>query len=109
MHDVFQTALSTIAAETAGAARPSPARLSPVSTAADGDLMEAARAFEAAFLAEMLAHTGLGQMRESLNGGPGEAAFAGQLLQEYAADMARRGGLGLADAIAASLRMRAGS
>jgi Rod binding domain-containing protein len=58
-----------------------------------------AERFEAAFLAEMLRHSGLGQMPESFNGGPGEAAFAGSLVQEYANRIAATGTLGIADRI----------
>lgn len=58
-----------------------------------------AERFEAAFLAEMLRHSGFGQMPESFNGGPGEAAFAGTLVQEYANRIAATGTLGIADRI----------
>ena len=58
-----------------------------------------AERFEAAFLAEMLRHTGLGRMPESFNGGAGEAAFAGTLVQEYANRIAASGTLGIADQI----------
>ena len=58
-----------------------------------------AERFEAAFLAEMLRHSGLGRMPESFNGGAGEAAFAGSLVQEYANRIAATGTLGIAEQI----------
>lgn len=58
-----------------------------------------AERFEAAFLAEMLRHSGLGRMPESFNGGAGEAAFSGTLVQEYANRIAVSGTLGIADRI----------
>lgn len=71
-------------------------------------LHRAAEAFEAAFLAEMLRHTGLGRIPESFNGGAGEAAFSGTLIQEYANQIAAQGGVGLAEQIYRSLAARAG-
>ena len=58
-----------------------------------------AERFEAAFLAEMLRHSGLGRMPDSFNGGAGEAAFAGSLVQEYANRIAATGTLGIAEQI----------
>ena len=58
-----------------------------------------AERFEAAFLAEMLRHTGLGRMPESFNGGAGEAAFVGSLVQEYANRIAATGSLGIAEQV----------
>ena len=58
-----------------------------------------AERFEAAFLAEMLRHSGLGRMPESFNGGAGEKAFAGSLVQEYANRIAATGTLGIAEQI----------
>lgn len=66
-------------------------------------LRAAAIRFEAAFLAEMLRHSGLGEMPSAFNGGAGEAAFSGTLIQEYAAKIADAGGIGLADRIFESL------
>ena len=65
--------------------------------------------FEAAFLAEMLRYTGLGRMPESFNGGAGEAAFAGSLVQEYANLIAATGTLGISDQIYQSLLERSQS
>lgn len=76
-------------------------------SAEEGRLRSAARAFEAAFLAEMLRHAGLGRMPAGFNGGAGEAAFAGTLVEEYARAIARNGGVGLAEQIYRALAERA--
>ena len=60
-------------------------------------LRTVAQALEASFLAEMLRHTGLGDARTTLGGGAGEAAFTGFLADAYAADLVRRGGVGLGE------------
>lgn len=67
-----------------------------------------ARAFEAAFLAEMLRHAGLAAPRQGFGGGPGEDAFAGMLRAEYAAAIAASGPIGLAPRVEAALRARTG-
>lgn len=58
-----------------------------------------AQDFEAAFLAEMLKHTGINSTPESGGGGAGEDAFASFLTGEYARLLAERGGVGLAEQI----------
>jgi len=63
----------------------------------------AAVAFEAAFLAEMLSHSGLGQTPTGFGGGAGEEAFGSLLVREQARLLAESGVLGLANAIRASL------
>jgi peptidoglycan hydrolase FlgJ len=60
---------------------------------------EAARAFEASYLAEMLKHTGLNTRPEAFGGGAGEDAFGSFLNAEYARLLAARGGIGLAERI----------
>lgn len=72
-------------------------------------LREAATAFEAAFLAEMLGHAGVGSTPDSFGGGAGEDAFASLLTREHARLLAEKGGLGLADVIEAALAQRYGS
>lgn len=67
-------------------------------------LEEAAHAFEAAFLAEMLRHSGLGESPEAMGGGPGEAQFAGLLVDAQAREMVRAGGMGLAEYLVTELR-----
>lgn len=98
MSEITAPASSLHAAPAASAAPESSARAS---------LHRVAQDFEAAFLAEMLRHTGLGRMPEGFNGGAGEAAFSGTLVQEYATHIAARGGVGLADQIYRSLAARA--
>jgi hypothetical protein len=64
------------------------------------DLMMAkAQEMEAAFLAEMLAHSGLGEMQGPFGGGEGEAQFTSFLRQEQARLMVEKGGIGLAELI----------
>ncbi len=58
-----------------------------------------AEAFETAFLAEMLKHTGINRTPEGWGGGAGEDAFASFLTGEYARLIAARGGIGLAERI----------
>jgi len=62
-------------------------------------LMAKAQELEAAFLAEMLAHAGLGETEGPFGGGQGEAQFASFLRQEQALLMVRAGGIGLAESI----------
>ena len=66
----------------------------------------AARQFEASFLAEMLKHTGLGKMGSEFNGGPGEQAFSGFLVHEYATKISESRSVGLADQIYRALLER---
>lgn len=70
-------------------------------------LRASAEALEASFLAEMLKHTGVGKMPDSFNGGPGEAAFSGFLVNEYAESIASTRSIGLADHIYRALSERA--
>jgi peptidoglycan hydrolase FlgJ len=62
-------------------------------------LMDKAREMEAAFLAEMLAHSGLGEREGPFGGGAGEAQFTSFLRQEQARLMVEKGGIGLAELI----------
>jgi Rod binding domain-containing protein len=59
----------------------------------------AARAFEAAYLAEMLKYTGVNSLPSGFGGGAGEEAFSSFLTQEYARLMAERGGIGIAEQV----------
>jgi peptidoglycan hydrolase FlgJ len=54
---------------------------------------------EAAFLAEMLSYTGLGDGSTSFGGGVGEEQFASFLRGEQAKLMVQKGGIGLAETI----------
>jgi Rod binding domain-containing protein len=69
-------------------------------------MREAARAFEAAFLAEMLKHSGLGETPEAFGGGVGERQFASLMREAQARHMAEAGGIGLAEQIFESLLAR---
>ena len=71
----------------------------PASTRRQDPLMEKAEEMEAAFLAEMLGHTGLDQMEGDFGGGQGEAQFSSFLRQEQARLMVDKGGIGLAEMI----------
>ena len=80
-----------------------PAPATPTAAAA---ARQAAEAFEAAFLAEMLKYTGLNATSESFGGGAGEEAFASFLTEEYARLLAGRGGIGLAEQVFELLKQR---
>lgn len=62
-------------------------------------LMAKAEELEATFLAEMLAHSGLGEMQGAFGGGQGEAQFTSFLRQEQARLIVQQGGMGLAELI----------
>jgi len=98
--------MSEIAAPTAPPLQPAAKPAAPGTDAPEASLRKAARDFEAAFLAEMLRHSGLGRMPDSFNGGAGESAFAGTLVEAYAKRIAADGGLGLAEQIYRSLAAR---
>lgn len=66
-------------------------------------MREAAVGLETVFLAEMLKSAGLGQNRESLGGGPGEEQFQSVLVRAQAEQIARSGGIGLAETLFQSL------
>ena len=66
---------------------------------------EAARSFEASFIAEMLKASGLNAMPDSFGGGEGEGAFSSFLTREYAGIMSERGGFGLAERIFELLKL----
>ncbi|MEL6999240.1 MAG: rod-binding protein [Pseudomonadota bacterium] len=66
-------------------------------TLQNSSVRAAAEKFEASFLAEMLKHAGVAKMPEAFNGGPGEAAFSGFLVQEYADAISSSRSFGLAD------------
>lgn len=73
------------------------------------ELRDVAQDLEAAFLAEMLKHAGLGEPRDqdSFGGGIGEEQFSSMLRDQHATAISARGGLGLADSIFDSLVRRA--
>lgn len=81
-------------------------KTAPHSTDQLTKLRTAAIELEASFLAEMLKSAGLGETQGSFSGGTGEAQFASFLRREQAQEMARAGGIGLAEQIFESLKGR---
>lgn len=69
-------------------------------------LRQQAQALEAAFLAEMLAHTGLDAASEGFGGGIGEDQFGSFLREEQAKLMVARGGIGLGESLFRALSER---
>jgi len=68
--------------------------------AGNGQARAAAEEFEAVFLSQMLQPMFAGIGTDGpFGGGPGEAAFRSQLIQEYGRVMSQAGGVGLADAL----------
>lgn len=76
----------------------------PAVVAGPDPARRAAEALEASFLAEMLKSAGLGEQDNSFSGSPGEAQFASFQREALAQEIVRKGGIGLAVMIAASLR-----
>ena len=72
----------------------------------DRAMRQAADAFEAAFLAEMLTAAGLGQPPEGFGGGAGEDQFASFLVREQARQMTAAGGIGLSEVIFKAMKER---
>lgn len=62
-------------------------------------LRQAAIAYEANFLNEMISQSGLGKAGENLGSGVGGDAFASLLTEQYSLEIAKKGGVGLADVI----------
>ncbi|MFW8633977.1 rod-binding protein [Cribrihabitans pelagius] len=67
-------------------------------------LREAAIKLEASFLSEMLKSAGLGEARSGFGGGAGEEQFSSFLIQAQAEQMARSGGIGLAESLYHALK-----
>ena len=85
-------------------ARPSP-RVSVAQAEAQQDpLRKAARQLEATFLAEMLKSAGLGKSRTSFGGGSGEDQFSTFLIRAQSEQMAKAGGIGLAESLYNALK-----
>jgi peptidoglycan hydrolase FlgJ len=86
---------------------PLPATLPGSQQPGAAPLRQAAEAFEAVFLAEMLKATGIGRPQQGPGtGGAGEDAFASFFADIHARALVARGGIGLADRIEASLAAR---
>ena len=62
-------------------------------------LQAKAEDLEAVFLAEMLAHAGMGEQQGAFSGAEGEAQFTSFLRQEQARAIVQSGGIGLAESI----------
>jgi Rod binding domain-containing protein len=80
----------------------------PQTNKSDDALRAAAEALETEFLTEMLKPAGLGKTSETFGGGIGEEQFASFLRREQASEMARHGGIGLAESIFEALKKRVG-
>lgn len=91
---------------TAGASGATPSKPLGPDAEREATLRGVARDLEAAFLAEMLKHSGLGKASDSFGGGVGEDQFASFLTQEHARLLAERGGIGLAENIYRALVAR---
>ena len=85
---------------------PRPASPIPDYIQNDAKLRDAAVKLEATFLAEMLKSAGLGEMPEAFGGGAGEEHFASFLRQVQADEMAKGGGIGLAEALFEAMKVR---
>lgn len=85
---------------------PRPTPVMPAYVQADDRLRDAAQKLEATFLAEMLKSAGLGAARDSFGGGQGEEQFASFLRDAQASEMAKAGGIGLAEALFEAMKMR---
>ncbi len=70
-------------------------------------MRDTAQALEASFLSEMLKYTGLGENKSEFSGGVGEEQFSSFLREEQANEMAKAGGIGLAETIFNSMLKRA--
>ena len=66
-------------------------------------LQAAAVELEAAFLAEMLKSSGLGESRDAFGGGAGEDQFSSFLVQHQARALAESGGVGLSEILFQSM------
>ena len=85
-------------------ARPLPAR--PHASQDDAALRQADIDLEAGFLAEMLKSAGLGETGGAFDGGAGEAQFSSLLVRAQAEQIARAGGIGLAEKFFHALKER---
>ena len=68
---------------------------------------EAAEKLEATFLAEMLKSAGVGAQSHAFSGGIGEDQFASFQREALAAEMVKRGGIGLAETFYNALKEKA--
>lgn len=85
---------------------PNHAPILPENLRTDAQLREAAVQLEATFLSEMLKSAGFAESRESFGGGVGEDQFGSFMRDAQALEMARAGGIGLAEALFEALKVR---
>jgi peptidoglycan hydrolase FlgJ len=85
---------------------PRPAVSATDFASSDMKLREAAQQLEATFLAEMLKSAGLGAQKSALGGGIGEDQFASFLRDAQAQEMAKSGGIGLAESLFEAMKQR---
>lgn len=78
----------------------------PTPSPKDQALRAAAEKLEASFLAEMLKNAGLGKTQSQFGGGVGEEQFSSFLVRAQAEEIAKSGGLGLAEHIFEALKER---
>ncbi len=81
---------------------PTPGVAAPAGS--DAELRKAATDLEASFLTEMLRFTGLSKTSDSFGGGAGEDQFSSFLVRAQAEQIARSGGVGLAEAFFNALK-----
>ena len=85
---------------------PPPVPAISASMGKDGQLRAAAEQLEATFLAEMLKSAGFGDTRETFGGGAGEEQFGSFMREAQALELAKAGGIGLAEALFEALKVR---
>lgn len=78
---------------------PGPGGVGPGLSDRSTAMREAALELEASFLAEMLKSAGLGKTSDSFGGGAGEDQFSSFLVRAQATQIARSGGIGLAETL----------
>ena len=83
---------------------PAPTAAAAKLPGAQDPLREAAIKLEASFLSEMLKAAGLGEARSGFGGGAGEEQFSSFLVRAQADQMARSGGIGLAESLYHALK-----
>lgn len=78
----------------------------PMNAETDSRLRDAAQKLESTFLAEMLKSAGFGASRSAFGGGIGEDQFASFLRDAHATELAKSGGIGLAESIFRAMALR---
>lgn len=79
----------------------------PQATPMEARLRASAEALETSFLSEMLKAAGFGAARDAMGGGAGEDQFSSFLREAQAREMAKAGGIGLAEHLFEALKARA--